>query len=331
MALKAHLLLADHAADVRGMNMQTNKSGNPDAAERSEAMLRRVLDGGTYDAVASEFGITRTAVERRVKALAARLLREVGIKGMNADATAFVSRLRDARQPLLSALDSFRPTDHPCVRTDQVVTEEEINIGVTRIRARSSQPWRDVALFYMLFVTGARPLEIVRLCVADYLNEDGSVRRSSELRVEASITGRARPLFFASSKLDEALSHYLQQRRALVQGVSDFESYRGLLPGSRLFLTASGDEFRIVPYGNAGQRRFLCRPILETYRKLFRYAGLEGASPTSVRRTLVAQLYRRGADEEQVGLVLGITDRSAVRELFPRLRPDLASLLEELV
>ena len=34
------------------------------------AMLRNVLDGDTYDAVASRHDITRTAVERRIKAVA---------------------------------------------------------------------------------------------------------------------------------------------------------------------------------------------------------------------------------------------------------------------
>ena len=39
--------------------------------------------GRTYESVAADFGITRTAVERRVKVVAMRLCREVGIEGMN--------------------------------------------------------------------------------------------------------------------------------------------------------------------------------------------------------------------------------------------------------
>jgi hypothetical protein len=46
---------------------------------------------------------------------------------------------------------------------------------------------------------------------------------------------------------------------------------------------------------------------------------------------VVARLYERGADEEQVGLVLGISDRSAVRGLFPRSRPNMARLVDELI
>ncbi len=163
------------------------------------------------------------------------------------------------------------------------------------------------------------------------LNADGSVRRESELRADATITGKSRPVFFASSKLDDALSTYLRVRAECGHGIGNPSLFRGLDPDSRLFLTATGEGFQITPYGEPGQHRFLCRPILETYRKLFRYADVAGATALSVRHTVVARLYDRGADEEQVGLVLGISDRSAVRELFPRSRATMASLVDELI
>ena len=119
----------------------------------------------------------------------------------------------------------------------------------------------------------------------------------------------------------------LAERVAWGHGIA----YRGLDPDSSLFLSATGEGFRITQYGAEGRRRCLCRPILETYRKLFRYAELEWATPLSIRRTVVALLYDRGADEEQVGLVLGISERSAVREQFPRAKPTMASLVQELV
>ncbi len=40
-------------------------------------------------------------------------------------------------------------------------------------------------------------------------------------------------------------------------------------------------------------------------------------------------MYERGADEDQVGLVLGIADRSAVREQLPRPRPPVPNLMDE--
>ena len=302
-----------------------------DTATRSIEMLKAVIDGRTYDAVAAEFGITRTAVERRVKGIAARLSKEVGVEGLNEGGAAFVRRLRHKRDAIRVALERFEPRQSDGTRLVRVVSEEEITQAVHRIRGRSAQPERDIAMFYMLFATGARPLEIARMELRDYLNADGSVRRESELRAEATITGKARPLFFASSKLDDALSTYLRVRAESRHCLGNSTSFRGFDPDSRLFLTATGEGFQITPYGEPGQHRFLCRPILETYRKLFRYAEVAGATALSVRHTVVARLYDRGADEEQVGLVLGISDRSAVRELFPRSRPAMSALVEDLI
>jgi integrase len=301
------------------------------AVTQAVAMLRAVIDGRTYESVAADFGITRTAVERRVKAVATRLCREVGIDGMNDGATGFVRRLRERRAAILQALERFDPGTGHGPRADRVVSADEIARAVLRIRGRSAQPARDVALFYTLFVTGARPLEIVRLRVCDYLQADGQVRRESELPAAASITGKPRPLYFASRKLDDALDAYMAERLARGHGRADPGAYRGLDPTSPLFLSSTGEGFRITQYGAEGRRRCLCRPILETYRKLFRYAELEWATPLSIRRTVVARLYDRGADEEQVGLVLGISERSAVREQFPRTRPSMTSLVQELV
>ena len=78
--------------------MDDDEADSPGAASmQAVVMLRAVIDGRTYESVATDFGITRTAVERRVKAVAIRLCREVGIEGMNDGAAAFVRRLRERR------------------------------------------------------------------------------------------------------------------------------------------------------------------------------------------------------------------------------------------
>lgn len=300
-------------------------------AVRSIEMLRSVLDGDTYEVVARRAGVTRTAVERRIKTVAVQLSQRVGIEGLNRDATAFVQRLRQHRVAILAALDDFEPPERFGPRTSRVVSNEEIARAAQRIKGRSSRPWHDQALFYLLFATGARPLEIARLEVRDYLNSDGSVRVASEMRAEAAISGRARPLYFTSTRLDAVLDQYLSERLAQALGLGEPAAYRGLDPRSLLFLSPSGEGFRITSYGEDGQRRHLCRPILETYRKLFRYAELRGVTPLSVRLTLASRLYERGADEEHVGLLLGIGARSAVRELFPRPRPTIPELMREVV
>lgn len=302
-----------------------------ESAAQSVAMLKAVIDGDTYDVVAARFGVTRTAVERRIKTLAAQLSKAVGIRGLNAQGAAFVRRLRQHRDAIMAALAGFEPPAPFGPRDTRVVPSDEIIQAAQRIKGRSQRPWHDLSLFYMLFATGARPLEIARLEVGDYLSADGSVRCESELRAEVAITGKARPLYFNCTRLDQALAPYLVERVEQQLGLGDVDAFRGLDPRSRLFLSPLGEGFKITPYGSPGQQRFLCRPILETYRKLFRYSELRDVTPLSVRHTVASRLFERGADEEQVGLLLGISDRSAVRELFPRRRPTIPELVAQLI
>lgn len=302
-----------------------------DNAMQSVHMLREVLDGETYEAVAARFGISRTAVERRIKSIAVQLTQVVGVAGLKEEGAAFVRRLRLHREAILAALEGFEPPPPVGVRQARVLSSLEVAQGALRIKGRTSRTWHDLALYYMLFVTALRPLEIAKLEVRDYLGADGRVRQQSTLRAEVAINGKPRPLYFSSSRLDHAMSAYLSERLESGHGVGQAVGYRGLDPQSRLFLSPSGEPYKISPNGHAGQNRHVCRPLLEIYRKLFRYAELKGLSAQSARLTVMSRMYERGADEDQVGMILGIAERSAVRELMPRPKPTLAQLLEEFV
>lgn len=314
------------------MQIDETAGWHSEGAKLSIEMLRAVIDGDTYETVAARFGVSRTAVERRIKSIAVQLTQVVGVDGLKEEGAAFVRRLRLHRDAILVALEDFVPQPPVGTRPARVLSVPEVAQGVVRIKGRTSRTWHDLALYYMLFATGLRPLEIARLEVHDYLHADGSVRRESELRAEVAINGKLRPLYFSSSRLDEALEAYFLERCDLGHGLGTPDCYRGLNPGSRLFLSPCGEPYRIAPNnGEPGQNRFVCRALLEIYRKLFRYAELKGLSAQSARLTLISRMYERGADEEQVGIILGIGERSAVRELLPRPRPTLAELLDELV
>lgn len=282
-------------------------------------MLKAVIDGATFQRVADHFGVSRTAVEWRVKAFIRQLIESVGVEGLTAERAVYVHRMRKSRDSILIALSQFSTEKPVSARANpQVVSEVELTNALRRIAARSIAPLRDQALFSILFVTGARPLEIARLEVADYLHADGSIRTHSEIRAEVAITGKSRPLYFANARLNLLLSEYLQERLINSHGIGAPGAFRGLDPKSRLFLSHDGQGFAIVQYGEVGQRRYLCQAILELYRKLFRQSKLHGISAMSVRQTVAARMYERGADEEQIGLLLGVSDRHAVKDQFPR-------------
>lgn len=213
----------------------------------------------------------------------------------------------------------------------RILSEDEIVTGARRVRDRSHTPLEDLALYLILFATGARPLEIARLEVHDYLDAAGCIRRASTVREEVAITSRARPLHFRSTRLDAALDAYLADRIRSGVGVGVEGQYRGLNPRGRLFLSTTGKGFQITPCGQEGQKRFCCRGIQETYRKVLRYAELEHVTALTARHTVAARLYERGANESQVGLLLGIAERSAVREQFPRPQHTLGELVIDLV
>lgn len=300
-------------------------------ALQSVEMLRAVVDGETYEAVAVRFGVSRTAVERRIKSVAVQLTQLVGVDGLKEEGAAFVRRLRLHRDAILVSLENFEPLLSVSARPARVLLPPEVIQGAVRVKGRTSRTWHDLALYYMLFATGLRPLEIARLEVRDYLHADGSVCRESELRAEAAINGKRRPLYFSSSRLDDALAAYFRERCNSGHGLGEPHIYRSLNPGSRLFLSSTGDAYTIAPNGGPGQKRYVCRTLLEIYRKLFRYAELKGLSAQSARLTVISRMYERGADEDQVGTILGIGERSAVRELLPRPKPTLAEVLDELV
>jgi len=238
--------------------------------------------------------------------------------------------MRKTPEELLTALEQRYPAPS-ADRDPRILSDEEIASGAGMILARSHRPLEDLALYYILFATGARPLEVARLEVRDYLDPTGSVRRLSYMRRDVAINGRPRPLCFSSSRLNGAMDAYLAERALCTAGLGSRDLWRRLDPQSRLFLSSSGRGFEIVQYGENGQRRFLCRAIQETYRKVFRYAGLKGVTALTVRHTFVDRLYARGADESQVGLLLGISERNVVHQRFPHRLPPLKELTKELV
>lgn len=299
--------------------------------QQSVAMLVAVLDGGTYEAVGKNFGMSRTAVERRIKSIAIQLTRTVGVEGLTEEGAAFVCRLRAHRSGIFQALQHFDASPAATNRPARVLSQEEINRGAVRVKGRSTRPLHDLALFYLLLTTGLRPLEVARLTIRDYIAADGTVRRESVLRKEAANNGKARPLYFCSSKFKDTLDAYLQERIRLGLGLGSTATYRGLNPESPIFLDADGNPYPIASEVGTQRQRSVCRPLLAIYRKLFRYAEIENLSAQSARLTMMHRMFQRGADEMQVGIILGISRESEIRARLARTKPTFDEILGELI
>jgi integrase len=307
----------------------------PETIAKARTMLASVLqDGLSYREAGAPFGLARSTVERSIKGLVQAVARERGIPELDEDG---LSCLRQFREPVQRAVAEYTPAP-PRRKCITLLEPDEIAAGANRVRLRSENANRDVALIYVLFCTGAKPIEIARLEVRDYLNHDGSIRQRSEMRAETAVNGRSRPLFFTSTRSCSAVDAYLVERRRRKLGVvavaglraTDADAYRGLDPASTLFLTEGGWPFEIGRRGPNDERE-TCRLMIATLRLIFQRAGWTGVTAQSARRVVARRLADKGADCEQVGEILGLSSSRAVRRLLTSKRRPLENLARELV
>jgi uncharacterized protein YerC len=80
-----------------------------ESAARSIKMLKAILDGKTYVAVAQESGLSRSAIEQRVKALARDLQSVVGVERVDEAEVPTVKGMRARKDNYLEALEHYRP------------------------------------------------------------------------------------------------------------------------------------------------------------------------------------------------------------------------------
>ena len=302
---------------------------------RSIQMLKGILEGKAYLVVAREFGLSRSAVEQRVTALARDLQTVVGVECVDEDEAPTAKGMRARKDNYLEALEHYRPQRVVNAgKVSRTLTTKDLERAVAVTRRHSKCRNRDVALLLVLFATAAKPLEIARFEVWDYLTEDGSVREESVMRATVAINGKERPLFFASTKVVAAVDAYLEERVRRGQRAIKGPKYRGLDPDSRLFLTGDGHDMPIAVRAIGKSTQYRCGIILDIYRRIFTRAGLKGVSALCARRTIAERLTARGCDVDQVGAVLGLTERNSVRNLIqnghPSLKP-LKAVVRELV
>lgn len=211
------------------------------------------------------------------------------------------------------------------------LTDNEIQSIAARLNRHSRQSAADLALFYLLLTTGAKPLELARLRVKDVIGPSGAIRRETTLPAIVAINHVARPVFLKSEVAIDAIQAYVRYRVAKGQGVGDAKRYAGLEPSTPLVLDHDGQPYQIVESSGLRGKRTLCRGILDACRRVFRLAGIDGLCGSTLRRTLARRLSDRGATIEQIGAALGIKDRKAIRDLLDVPRIEFPRLFDEIV
>ncbi|MDR1662427.1 MAG: hypothetical protein LBR95_08415, partial [Azoarcus sp.] len=150
----------------------------------SIAFMRAVLAGRTFQDVGRDHGLTGNAVAQRVKSLALHLCTSGLLAGVNPDALGFINKLREHREHIEAALYRAESSNLLLQKPQpkEVLSLHEITVVLHRAGLRSLAPLRDVALVHVALMTGAKPVEVARMRISDYLNRDGSVRSVSLVR-----------------------------------------------------------------------------------------------------------------------------------------------------
>jgi hypothetical protein len=297
--------------------------------EQASDMLRAVLEQGqSFRQAAAPHGISRSTAERQVKALVRLAAMQTQIRSFRDADLGSLALLRTAREEVLQAVRRFDPA--ATVPARQTRSLGDLTEATRGVRCRSGNSNRDVALLLLVLSTGAKPLEIARLRVSDYVREDGSPRESSRGETPPGEGTFGRTLYFVNARLCKALDIYLEERRGRGQWTSGVTAYRGLVPESMLFLTREGRPFQVTSR-SAGDARPRCPVLVAIFRSIFARAGMVGMTMQAARRQLAQRLQARGATDRQIGELLGIIHQRSVRRLLRQDAPSIERLLSDVI
>ncbi|MBW3512137.1 hypothetical protein [Janthinobacterium sp. NKUCC06_STL] len=280
-------------------------------------MIKRVMLGQTYKQIGRTHSLKQTAVQRRVRVIARDIQSIVGVVGVPDHAIPTTIMLRQHRLAYIEALEHYAPdrADHSRMKKC-AVPDEQVDTLAKKIRLNSRNPKRDEALLMILFSTAAKPLEIARLEVRDYLASDGSVRVQSTIRSDVAINGKERPVYFCNEAVNMAIDQYLAERLLVRHGTSDAKHFRGLIPSSKLFLRRDGESMRILEKNTNSGKQYRCNDILLAYKRIFSFAPFIGITAMSARRTIALKLDTRGIDHAEIGALLGVSELGTVKRLL---------------
>lgn len=168
-----------------------------------------------------------------------------------------------------------------------VLSEDEFNKIL--IAAKDFRyPERNVAMIYCSFGLGLRAMEIAALKVSDVFDEKGVIRETVNLTRNMTKGQKQRFAYIVSETLQAALRNYIAIRK---------NSKRN----GWLFLTQSG-------------LKFDPDTLQKWFGRLYKKAGITGASSHSGRRTFITRLIEQGADIKAVSRLAGHSNINTTSE-----------------
>lgn len=200
-----------------------------------------------------------------------------------------------------------------------VLSSAQIRHLLRVTEATSRHPERDAVILLLGLTCGMRITEIAQVTVSDIMFPSGKLRHEVSLRAAITKGCQQRCIYLSAPKLIAAIELYMSLRvsQRLRMNHAD-NSHRGLLPDMPVILTRRGYPYelnkkrRVLETGE--QAEYWAADSLQSYvTGLYRAAGIKGGSSHSGRRTFATRLVQKGADIEDVQILLGHSDLDATR------------------
>lgn len=209
-----------------------------------------------------------------------------------------------------------------------IITPREFEQAVKVAGVTGQSPERDVALLFVAYGTGLMPIELAKITIGDYLNQDGTVRIESSVREEIAFNGQSRPLFWANQRVQSALNAYLAERTRYGYGPGKAAEYRELSPVSPLFLAVDGQPFTFTRrVTKAGTESYSCESLTQIIRRLHTQAGMAAGSALSARKSFMVRLAQNGIDARHIKECLGVKSLSSVHKVTDHVRVGLSKVM----
>lgn len=271
-----------------------------------------LLSNLSYRQAGSLQGISRSTAERQFKTVVRLAASQTPIGRLNDLELGSLALLRAARDDVLRAVDAYDPGRSSLHWNPD--SNLELDSAARRVRIQSGNAARDVALLLLSISTGARPLEIARLRVSDYLDAAGHARDGTATEARPGGRCAAHRVSFAHARLRAALDAYLDERKRHGLGVDGRAAYRGLRADSMLFLTKDGRPFAVKARA-CNDPHLECPVLGAVVRRVYAQAGLTSITTNVARRHLAQRLILSGATHAEVCDRLGLAHQRSVSRL----------------
>lgn len=163
----------------------------------------------------------------------------------------------------------------------KVLSVDEFNRVVKIEDGNKRNGLRNVVILYLSFYLGLRVKEIAGLKISDVVDRHGNLKE--EITLSVTKGNRIRQAYLSNAKLVASLKRFVQQH---------VHSHGELLPERPLIVSERG-------------LAFSPNSLQQLFSKIYRNAGIDGASSHSGRRSFATSLINAGVDIRSVQHLLG--------------------------